>query len=482
MRLLFHAVGRRRRVPYAGRARRRTIALLLVTLAAAGCRSSDSGNSGNSGDPKGLPGDPDQALAGRIDQALSRASAYLLTRQGEDGAFRSDTYAAFKDGYSLTPLVLTALLFAPRDQRTAATLEEAYRRGVDFVATLVTGDDALRVGLDGPRYPTYAITGAILVLNVPDNDRHAAARQALVDLLRARQLTEERGWQPDDVSYGGWGYYAGIPDKPAGTADGQDDPERAANLSATLFAIGALHLGGVPPDDPAMQKARVFVERCQNFTPPLPPGAACATGNTVKTAKTAKAGNPGNAAVNDGGFFFSPAVADANKAGKAGTDAHGHPRYRSYGSMTADGLRALLRLGVPADDPRVQAAAGWLETRFTPARNPGDFEPRDQVRQESAYYYYVWSSAHALRAMGKPVLATAHGDVRWAAALATELLDRQRPDGTWANDYTELREDDPLLATAFAMAGLANARMALTGTYDTHGMHRPPRRPGKETP
>lgn len=462
---------------YAGNVRRRARVLVfaLAALLAAGCRPSESRESRDKTDETARPATidtPQAALTGRIDQAMARASAFLLARQGKDGAFRSETYAAFKDGYSLTPLVLTALLFAPRDQRNAAALDAAYRKGVDFVATLVTGDGSLRAGLDGPRYTTYAITGAILVLNVPDNDRHTAAREVLIDMLRARQLTEERGWQPGDASYGGWGYYAGIPDKPAAT-DHQEDPERAANLSATLFAIGALHLGGVPPDDPAMQNARAFVERCQNFAPPPPAGADCATGNAGSTAC---------AGLDDGGFFFSPAVADANKAGAAGTDAHGHSHYRSYGSMTADGLRALLRLGVAADDPRVQAAAGWLEKHFTAARNPGDFDARDRLRQESAYYYYVWSSAHALRAMGKPVLATENGDVRWAAALAGELLGRQRPDGAWVNAYTELREDDPLLATAFAMAGLANARMALTGTYDSHGMHRPARRPGEETP
>ena len=38
---------------------------------------------------------------------------------------------------------------------------------------------------------------------------------AWVKYLRERQLTEARGWDPADKEYGGWGYCAVIPRKPA---------------------------------------------------------------------------------------------------------------------------------------------------------------------------------------------------------------------------------------------------------------------------
>jgi hypothetical protein len=59
--------------------------------------------------------------------------------------------------------------------------------------------------------------------------------------------------------------------------------------------------------------------------------------------------------------------------------------------------------------------------------------------------------------------------VHWARALAEALLARQRPDGSWVNASMELREDDPLVATPFAMAALGIARMVLTGEYRSHG-------------
>ena len=37
-----------------------------------------------------------------------------------------------------------------------------------------------------------------------------------------------------------------------------------ADLSSTLFAIGALRIAGVAAEDPAIRKALTFVERCQN--------------------------------------------------------------------------------------------------------------------------------------------------------------------------------------------------------------------------
>lgn len=320
---------------------------------------------------------------------------------------------------------------------------------MDFLATLLAAPDNHGAGpeLAHPRYPTYAIAGAILVLNAPGNDRHRPIRDQLITALRARQLTEERGWQPADLSYGGWGYFSGIPRKPSADAN-RADPMLSANLSATLFALGALRLAGVPGDDPALQKARVFVERCQNYRQTHGPSHS----------------------QRDGGFFFSPAVPDGNKAGPADGASD---QYRSYGSMTADGVRALIRLGLPFDHPRVQAAARWLRTHYNPARNPGDFPANRVVRQESAFFYYSWSSAHALRALGQRRFAGAAGDIDWPEALARELLSRQRKDGSFANDYSEMREDDPLLATAFAMAALTVAQATLRSAYRSHSHDAP---------
>jgi hypothetical protein len=212
-----------------------------------------------------------------------------------------------------------------------------------------------------------------------------------------------RGLQRAD---GGWGY----------------DPQ-ASNLSATVIAVGALALAGTPVTDPALVRARAFVGRCQN---------------------------------EDGGFFFSPDNADGNKAGPA--DGGG---FRSYGSMTADGVRALWRLGAGAGDPAVVGGARWLAMHFDPTQNPGDFVRINEIRRASSYYYWTWSAAHVQTHL-------APGDKAWAEALARELLGRQARDGSWQNPASEMREDDPVIATSYAVAALTLCKGVLTGARPSH--------------
>jgi squalene-hopene/tetraprenyl-beta-curcumene cyclase len=264
-------------------------------------------------------------------------------------------------------------------------------------------------------------------------------------VLAARQLADALGYPHGHPSYGGFSYSSAL--QVPHYAGARDDRDSGANLSATLFAIGALRLGGTPLQDPVLHGARGFVERCQNF------------------AARPQDSDP---RFDDGGFFFSPAIDDPNKAGSPGRDRSGRLRHRSYGSMTADGVRALLLLGAGVDSPRVRAAAAWLERHFDPESNPGAFPANAEVRRHSAYYYYTWSAAHALRALGKPTLQTERSPVHWPQALAHALLARQAPDGSFRNAYTELREDDPLVATPFAAAALAVARSVLSGQHRSH--------------
>ncbi len=362
--------------------------------------------------------DPSTPLPERIDAALSRAGGFLLGKQGADGAIRSGTYAYFKDGYSLTPLALAALFGVPDDPAA----ERGYARGADFLATMIGADGKLRSDRDAPRYPTYSMAIGVIVLNLPRNQRHRRTRDALVAALRERQLLEARGWAAGDPAHGSWSYFDGLPDRPPGPLPEELSSTLPGNLSVTLFAIGALFLSGVPATDPALVAARGFVERCQNP---------------------------------DGGFQFSPSIPDANKAGPG----------RSYGSMTADGARALLRLGATPDDPKLIAARRWLERWFDAERNPGDFVEVNEVRRASSYYYWTWSAAHAMRDLGI-------APERWAAPLARALLTRQRGDGSWANPATEMREDDPVVASSFATAALAVCRMALGGPAKSHAAGR----------
>jgi squalene-hopene/tetraprenyl-beta-curcumene cyclase len=370
----------------------------------------------------------------RMDRALGGALRSLIAAQSPDGAWRSSTYGVFKDGLSLTPTVLKALAFGPDVDGSAG----ARRRAAGYLIARVKPDGSIDGGRFGMVYPVYTASAAVIALtylNVPEGRR---ARDAWLRELRRRQLTEELGWEPDDPAFGGWGYSIEPPVKD----DVESSPGRHvdADLSSTLFAIGALRIAGVAADDPAIRKALTFVERCQNL------------------AGDGRAGDP---RFDDGGFFFSTTDPVRNKAGVAGTDRHGRVRYHSYGSTTADGLRALLRCGLAKGHPRVAAARRWLETHFSASTNPGTFEPVRAVDRDATYFYYAWSVAHAFRALGIAEIELDGRKVSWAQALADELVRRQNDDGTWSNRFTASKEDDPLVATPFAAGALALCRTVL---------------------
>jgi hypothetical protein len=147
----------------------------------------------------------------------------------------------------------------------------------------------------------------------------------------------------------------------------------------------------------------------------------------------------------------------------ARTNATPEIRYRSYGSATADGTRALLRCGLSSDHPRVVAARRWLQVEFSPRDNCGTFEPGREVDRAATYFYYAWSVAHAFRALGVRSWPGNGREVRWSEELAGVLISKQRPDGTWANSVGASKEDDPLVATPLAVGALALARAAMTG-------------------
>ncbi|MGC8863547.1 MAG: hypothetical protein ACP5R5_12340, partial [Armatimonadota bacterium] len=292
--------------------------------------------------PFGLPAaaarsqfqDRGTATAARIDSSLAAAARYLLRNQSSDGAWRSKTYACFKDGPSLTGLVLSAMFFMPQGGKPA--MKQSFKRGADYLVRMVGEDGSIEAGEHGLNFPVLSAASAsrvvVLLEKTPAN---LAAQQVWLKFMRSYQLNEKLGWSPSDPQFGGWGFSIKPPRKPKPGEIRESFAE--SNMVATIFAIGALRSAKIPADDPVWDDVLTFVVRCQNYADGAP-----------------------DVRFDDGGFFFIPMDPVQNKAGVAGIDAHGRTRFHSYGSMTADGLRALARCGLPSDHPRVQAARRWL--------------------------------------------------------------------------------------------------------------------------
>jgi hypothetical protein len=373
-----------------------------------------------------LPACTQETKSDRIDKALGAAAGYLLDRQSPDGTWRSATYGTFKEGDALTPLVVEALLRTPLSERR----EAGTRRGAEYLASMAHPDGTI----EGLTYPVHTAATAAVVLDNWKKPWASSAKDDWLEFLRRQQLIEPLGWQPGDRQYGGWSYAKELPWKPAA---GLPIPTLTEpNLSATRAAVEALRGLDTSPSDPALVKARQFIMRCQNFGGDAP-------------------------VFDDGGFFFIQGDPVRNKAGVAGTDRQGNQRYFSYGSTTADGLRAMLATGFGQDDPRVRAARTWLETQFRPDMHVGKYAADREAARPSLYYYYGSSIARAFRASGTGDLLQGARHVHWARELAENVLSKQRPDGSWINSAVDVREDDPFVATSLAIQILAVCRDCL---------------------
>jgi hypothetical protein len=352
----------------------------------------------------------------RVARARKRGVDFLLSRQSEDGGWRSDTYGTFKDGTALTPLALNALLAAAPDR------QDAIRKAADYLAAMTRPS----YGYDFAIY-TAALT--VSALSHPRCPARHRARDAWLSELKKRQLTEDLGWKPEDREYGGWGYSRDLPRKARPGELGL--PLIESNLSATRFALDALTAAGSPAKEALFARALTFIHRCQNWE------------DDEKKREPAS---------DDGGFFFIYDDPVRNKAGIAGTDRRGRPRYHSYGSVTADGLRCLAHCGVAESDARRQAAAEWLRKHYQPGRHPGDYAEKREMDRMAVFYYFAASASK--EPAGSLQIDTAHGKRLLRELLAEDVIGNQRQDGSWINPAHAIREDDPIAATSFALIAL----------------------------
>ena len=336
---------------------------------------------------------------------LGRAAAFLWKQQAEDGGWHSRTYGLLRSGQSLTPFVLGALLLVDDYPAAPAKVDEA----LAFIRNQTGKDGAL--GMSDPTipdYPNYSTALAVSAIVAAHRPGWEAVVAPMIAYLRTQQFTEQNGWRVKDPAYGAWGMGGGRRTPPdTGHVD----------LSMSRYVIEAFRAAGIATSDPALQSALVFVERCQNYDSKRPDNL-------------------------DGGFFFSTTEFDTNKAG------HDGKHYRSYGTTTADGILALMATGVSLTDPRVAAASRWLAAHHDGIRTPGFIGEAYQRWIQGLAFYYAAASDAAFRALQKGA----------APGVADDLLKLQKADGSWANSENLVKEDDPLIATGFAVRALVGAQ------------------------
>ena len=332
---------------------------------------------------------------------LTRAARYLWAQQAGDGGFHSATYGLLRSGQSLTPLVLGALLRVP--DSTAPAPAGAVDRAIEFIRRHTSVDGAVGVTGGAADYPNYATALAVDALLAAERRLPAVAHRTKAGSWAADIAPMVAHLRAQQFSEGnGW-----TPEHPAyggwgmGGAIRRPPDAGHVDLSMTRFVLEALRASGVNGSDEAMTRARVFLERSQNH---------------------------------DGGFFFSPVTPALNKAGQR---AGG---FVSYGTATADGVLALRASGLQDSDDRIARGIAWLERNHTSDGVPGfdrNESPQTSWRTGLRFYY-----------------AAAIARVRPEHRVR---LPEQAEDGSFRNANGRVKEDDPLIATTFAIQMLTGA-------------------------
>ncbi|MEX2317975.1 MAG: prenyltransferase/squalene oxidase repeat-containing protein [Pirellulales bacterium] len=365
-------------------------AVVAAALVAAPCqRAAGQAAAGNRGGTAAMS----------LDQTISRAVAYLQQSQGDDGSFKGT------DEPGVSAIVVAALLRVGRTPN-----DPIVARGLKYLETHVHDDGGIYK--DGSRHKNYETCLALVAFQEANKDgRYKDLIARAEKLLKEQQWDEAEGLKISDVNYGGAGY---------GTATRPD-------LSNTSFLVDALHAVGRGDDDPALQKALVFISRCQNLE---------SAHNTTEFA----------AKVNDGGFYYTVAAGGNSMAGREPDGG-----LRSYGSMTYAGLKSMIYAGVKKDDQRVKAAYDWIKKHYTVTENPG--------MGEAGLYYYLHTLTKALDAVGEDQLVGSDGASHdWRADVIKQLASTQKPDGSWVNATNRWLEGDPKLVTAYSLLALSYCR------------------------
>ncbi len=337
------------------------------------------------------------ALTQEAKASLNKGLAWLKTQQKPSGAWSDEGMPA------LTALPLWAV---------AAAGEKAYApesdKAVAFLLSKQQPDGGIYVPVPnrkGGGLGNYNTAISLMALQA------SGSQAAVPAILKARSYIAASQHLGDDSHAGGFGY-----DK---------DTQRAySDLNNTHFSMDAMRRTQSAEDlRPTSEKkadinwdaALKYVEQMQN-----------------KEGDTA------------GGFAYNT----EDPKGGATTNSDGRVMLRAYGSMTYAGLLAMVHAHLEKSDPRVRSAVDFGSRFWTLDENPG--------QGQQGIYFYFNIMARALSAAGLDTLPKQGSaeQIRWREEVVKKIIALQKPDGSWVNANNRWWENDPALATSYALLAL----------------------------
>lgn len=334
-------------------------------------------------------------LMKQVKDAVAKGAGWLQKNQKENGAWSEAGMPA------LTGLPLWALASSG-----LPACKESADKAVAFIVSKQNPDGGIYVDQPdkkGGGLGNYNTSICVTAL-------HATGRKDLAPaILKARTYIASSQHFGDDNHQGGFGY-----DK--------NNKRTYTDLNNTAFSMDALRRTQSVEDlRPATEKrvdanweaALKYVEKMQN-----------------KEGET------------KGGFAYNT----EDPKGGATTNANGTVMLRAYGSMTYAGVLSMLHANLDKSDPRVRGAFDYASKFWSVDEHPG--------QGQQGLYFYFNIMARALSAAAVDALPKASGEIRWREEMVKKVLLLQKPDGSWVNDNNRWWENDPVLATSYAMLAL----------------------------
>lgn len=341
------------------------------------------------------------------DAVAQKAAKYLQDSQDKNGGWSTDKTPGVS-GVVLTGLLRTGQT-TPQDPVGAKALK--------YIESLVNPEKKHIAGKGDVKVQLQNYVTSINVMALVEakqGDKYKAIIGDAVEFLKKLQWDEDEGKTEKDPYYGGAGY----------------DSKSRPDLSNTQMFLDALKAAGVGADDPAMKKALVFVNRCQNL-------------------KGEKQDQPWAKLINDGSFIYTPASGGVTKVVDKPLDNGALP---GYGSMTYAGIKSMIYCGVSKDDERVKKAYEWIQKHYSVDENPG----MPEVRGKWGLYYYYNTMAKTLDTLGIDYVVDDKGVKHdWRKDITLALAKRQRPDGGFTNSAANWMEADENLVTGYALMALS---------------------------
>lgn len=364
----------------------------------------------------------------KADAMAAKAIAFLRSQQDE----KTGGWSVNPQGPNfpaITGLVVTGMLKDPAIDCS----DPAVARGVQFMLSYKQPDG----GIYDRVLASYNTSICVSALAQCGTEAARGAVRTAIPFLRSLQWSEDSNDMegetgtvgPDHPFYGGVGYGRhGRPD----------------NSNLQLFTQ-ALHDAGVSPQDPAFQRALVFLKRTQmdDRINDMPYAEGSRQGGFVyATASNAQTAGEGQS--------------QAGEVEETLSDGTVASRLRAYGSMTYAGFKTLIYADLDRDDPRVQAAYDWIRRNYTVRENPG-------MGTDGLYYYFL-TMARALQAWGSPQIDTLNSagqpyeERDWQNDLVARLQTLQLEDGSFQSVDDRWMEDNTVLITAYALIALQEVR------------------------